>query len=196
MHEESIELAERTMRSMPGRAPIIVDSAGCGAAMKEYGRLIGTEEARAFSERVVDAVEWLAELMDSDDTAAMLAPTRSEKPTVVIQDPCHHRHVQKVHGATRRVLRDRVTVIELTDDGLCCGAGGAYSTLHPRLAEEIRVRKVSAIEAATAGRRGIMVASANPGCSMFLEAAGLPVHHPIDIVRDTILPVRTERADR
>ena len=192
MHEESIELAERTMRSMPGEAPIIVDSAGCGAAMKEYGRLIGTAEARAFSERVVDAVEWLAGLMDSADTAALLAPTRPEKPTVVIQDPCHHRHVQKVHGATRRVLRDRATVIELTDDGLCCGAGGAYSTLHPRLAEDVRDRKVAAIDAAIdasrAGRHDIMVASANPGCSMFLAAAGLPMRHPVDIVRDTILP--------
>lgn len=196
MHDESVRLAERTMRSMPGHAPIIVDSAGCGAAMKEYGRLLDTDEARVFSARVVDAVEWLATLMDRDDIAPLLAPTRSETPTVVIQDPCHHRHVQKVHGATRRVLRDRADVIELTDDGLCCGAGGAYSLLHPRLAEEVRDRKVAVIESARAGRSDIVVASANPGCSMFLASAGLTVRHPVDIVRDTILPARTKGVAR
>jgi len=196
LHDESTRLAERTMRSMPGDAPIIVDSAGCGAAMKEYGRLIGTDEARAFSVRVVDAVEWLADLMDHDDAAHLLAPARTDRPTVVIQDPCHHRHVQKVHGATRRVLRDRATLIELADDGLCCGAGGAYSILHPRIADQVRARKVDVIEAARAGRGDVVVASANPGCSMFLAAAGLPVRHPVDLVRDSILRDHTEGAER
>ena len=55
------ELAERVVRSMPGEAPILVDSAGCGAAMKDYGRLLGTADAVAFADRVVDIHEWLAE---------------------------------------------------------------------------------------------------------------------------------------
>jgi hypothetical protein len=50
----------------------------------------------------------------------------------------------------------------------------------------------AAIDAARAGRHDIMVASANPGCSMFLAAAGLPMRHPVDIVRDTILPTDAE----
>lgn len=193
LHESSVRRAELTMSSMPGDAPIIVDSAGCGAAMKEYGSILGTDEARLFSARVVDAVEWLAELMERSDLAAALAPASSYRPTVVIQDPCHHRHVQKVHGSTRRVLRDRADVVELADDGLCCGAGGAYSLVHPDLAEVVRARKVEAIRSSTADRGEVVVASANPGCSMFLAAAGLRVRHPVDIVRDSVVdgPTRT-----
>ena len=193
LHESSVRRAELTMSSMPGDAPIIVDSAGCGAAMKEYGSILGTDEARLFSARVVDAVEWLAELMDRSDLASALAPVSSYRPTVVIQDPCHHRHVQKVHGSTRRVLRDRADVLELADDGLCCGAGGAYSLVHPDLAEVVRARKVEAIRSTTADRGEVVVASANPGCSMFLAAAGLRVRHPVDIVRDSVVdgPTRT-----
>ena len=193
LHESSVRRAELTMSSMPGDAPIIVDSAGCGAAMKEYGSILGTDEARLFSARVVDAVEWLAELMERSDLAAALAPASSYRPTVVIQDPCHHRHVQKVHGSTRRVLRDRADVLELADDGLCCGAGGAYSLVHPDLAEVVRARKVEAIRSTTADRGEVVVASANPGCSMFLAAAGLRVRHPVDIVRDSVVdgPTRT-----
>ena len=193
LHESSVRRAELTMSSMPGDAPIIVDSAGCGAAMKEYGSILGTDEARLFSARVVDAVEWLAELMERSDLAAALAPASSYRPTVVIQDPCHHRHVQKVHGSTRRVLRDRADVLELADDGLCCGAGGAYSLVHPDLAEVVRARKVEAIRSTTVDRGEVVVASANPGCSMFLAAAGLRVRHPVDIVRDSVVdgPTRT-----
>lgn len=193
LHESSVRRAELTMSSMPGDAPIIVDSAGCGAAMKEYGSILGTDEARLFSARVVDAVKWLAELMDRSDLASALAPVSSYRPTVVIQDPCHHRHVQKVHGSTRRVLRDRADVLELADDGLCCGAGGAYSLVHPDLAEVVRARKVEAIRSTTVDRGEVVVASANPGCSMFLAAAGLRVRHPVDIVRDSVVdgPSRT-----
>jgi len=191
LHTASVRLAESVMRSMPGDAPIVVDSAGCGAAMKEYGRTVGTERARAFSARVVDAVEWLAERLQDDDTARRLAPRDGERPTVVIQDPCHHRHVQKVHEATRRVLRDRASIVEVPDDGLCCGAGGAFSIVHPHVADNVRARKVAAIESASAGRPDVVVASANPGCSMFLAAAGLNTRHPVDIVRDSVLGPRT-----
>lgn len=173
-HAEAVRLAERTMRSLPGDAVILVDSAGCGAAMKEYPRLLGTAEATAFAARVRDAVEWLAEHVDE-----LGLPPPSGR--VVVQDPCHHRHVQKVHNATRRVLRRVTEVVEIPDDGLCCGAGGAYSYLQPKLAGDIRARKVAAIVDA-AGDPHCVVASANPGCSMFLGHAGLDVRHPIDIV--------------
>lgn len=185
LHDASVDLARRTMQSMPGNAPIIVDSAGCGAAMKDYGRLLATDEARTFSARVVDAVEWLADIVESDHHGR-LAPISTSRPTIVLQDPCHHRHVQKVHGATRRLLGDRSTIVELSDDGMCCGAGGAYSVLHPDLAEQVRARKVAVVRAAVPANVDHVVASANPGCSMFLAAAGLDVRHPIDLFHDSI----------
>ncbi|HAP78559.1 MAG TPA: hypothetical protein DCR14_21065 [Acidimicrobiaceae bacterium] len=159
------------MASMPGDAPVLVNSAGCGAAMKEYGHLLGTAEARAFSDRVVDIHEFVAERVH------LLRPAR-HMGAVLVQDPCHLRHVQKVHGAVRTVLTAVAQVLELDDDGLCCGAGGAYSALQPDLAGDIRTRKLAAIDRAGGG----LVASANPGCAMHLAAAGATVQHPIDIV--------------
>ncbi len=166
-------LAESMMASLAPDRPILVDSAGCGAAMKDYGHLLGTDEARAFSARVFDIGEWLALNMDDLPRVAPL------DLVVAIQDPCHLRHVQKVHESTRTVLRPYVReLVELDDDGLCCGAGGAYSVLEPDLAGQIRERKVDAINRQSPDA----VASANPGCSMHLAAVGIPTIHPMELI--------------
>ena len=60
LHDDAIRLAHRVMAAFPGSAPILVDSAGCGAALKDYGHLVGTDEAQAFAARVLDIHEWLA----------------------------------------------------------------------------------------------------------------------------------------
>ena len=169
------QIAERVMQSMPGDAPIVVNSAGCGAALKDYGHLLGTAEAAAFSARVLDVHEYLAA------HSHRFEPTR-HLGSVIVQDPCHLRHVQKAHGAVRQVLAPVATLVELDDDGLCCGAGGAYSALEPELAAQVRNRKMASIARAGGG----LVASANPGCSMHLAAAGATVRHPIDLLAEAI----------
>jgi glycolate oxidase iron-sulfur subunit len=90
--------------------------------------------------------------------------------------------VQRTHGAVRTVLGRYVTIRELDDEGLCCGAGGAYAALHPELANDIRARKLESI--ARAGTA--TVASANPGCTLHLAAAGVDVRHPLELI-DQIL---------
>ena len=87
---------------------------------------------------------------------------------MIVQDPCHLRHVQRAHEPVRAVLRQVADVVELDDEGLCCGAGGAYSALQPALASDVRARKVAAIERAAARSGATVVASANPGCAMHL----------------------------
>jgi glycolate oxidase iron-sulfur subunit len=176
-HREAAALATRVMRSMPGDAPIVVNSAGCGAAMKEYGELLGTPEAHAFAARVQDFSEWVA--------AQGVPAARESRVPVVVQDPCHLRHVQHAHLAVRRVLGGAHPLVELEDEGLCCGAGGAYAATQPELANEIRARKVAAIRAA-AGNDDPLVASANPGCMMHLRAAGLDVRHPADLLAEAL----------
>ena len=178
--DDARRLAERTMRSMPGDAPILVNSAGCGAAMKDYGHLLGTPEAVAFSARVLDVHEWLAARLDR------LPPPARRIGPVIVQDPCHLRHVQRAHEPVRALLGHVADVVELDDEGLCCGAGGAYSALQPELAGEVRDRKVAAIARAAARSGATIVASANPGCAMHLQAAGLDVRHPVDIVADAL----------
>lgn len=171
-------LAERVIASMPGTAPVVVDSAGCGAALKDYGTLVGTDSARAFAARVVDVHEWLAQ-------PRALPLIRTDQP-VIVQDPCHLRHVQRTHGAVRTVLGAAYELIEIPDDGLCCGAGGAYSMQQPGTARQIAQRKAESISAAAAAagirHDDIVVASANPGCAMQLRSCGFVVAHPVELL--------------
>lgn len=178
LHADAAQRARATMAAMPGDAPVLVNSAGCGAALKEYGHLLGTPEAAAFSARVVDVHEWLATRLDR-----LPRPPERARP-VIVQDPCHLRHVQRSHLAVRQVVGAVADVIELDDEGLCCGAGGAYSALHPDMAADIRDRKLAAI--GRAAPAGTTVVSANPGCAMHLAAAGVPVRHPVDLVAEVV----------
>lgn len=183
LHDQSVALAVEVMRSMPGDAPILVNSAGCGAAMKEYGRLLGTDGARRFSARVFDIHEWVAPRLDELDLV------RGEA-AFIVQDPCHLRHVQRAHLPVRDAIGRIGTVIELDDDGLCCGAGGAYSALQPELASQIRDRKLEAIDRALGHSGATVMVSANPGCSMHLQQVladrGVAVRHPIDVIAEAL----------
>lgn len=173
MADKSRSMAAATVAAFSDDKPILVDSAGCGAAMKEYGTFLGTPEASAFSARVFDIHEWIA------PRVAELPDATPLDLSVAVQDPCHLRHVQKVHESVRSVLRPFVReLVELDDQGLCCGAGGAFSIVQPALAGLIRDRKTGSIDRANAD----LVVSANPGCSLHLRQAGHEAVHPIQLV--------------
>ena len=170
------KLGNKVINAFPGTNPILVDSAGCGAQLKDYGHLLGTTEAAAFSARVFDVHEWLAENLEK------LPKINSNQPPVIVQDPCHLRHVQRSHEAVRLVMNHYIETIELDDDGLCCGAGGAYSSLHPKTAAAVRDRKLESINKSG----GSKVVSANPGCMLHLQQAGVSAQHPLELV-DSII---------
>jgi glycolate oxidase iron-sulfur subunit len=180
LHDEAVELAREVMRSIPGEAPILVNSAGCGAALKDYGHLLGDDEGRRFAARVFDIHEWIVSRLDS------LPELRRSDTPVIVQDPCHLRHVQRAHVPVRTLVGRVGRVVELDDEGLCCGAGGAYSALQPELAGSIRERKLAAVDRAVAHSGATLLVSANPGCSMHLAGQlagrGVGVCHPIDLV--------------
>ena len=94
----------------------------------------------------------------------------------------HLRHVQRAHQHVRTVLAPYADLVELDDDGLCCGAGGAYNVVHPDMAAELRQRKVDAIRRTGAP----VVASANPGCILHLQVAGLDVRHPFELLAEAV----------
>ena len=95
----------------------------------------------------------------------------------------------------RSVLAPAYRLEETADDGLCCGAGGAYSVREPELANAIRERKVAALRAAHGDARSpLVVVSANPGCTMHLQAAGLTVRHPAELLADALTEVESPRA--
>ena len=177
--EDAIKLARRTIAAFPGDAPILVNSAGCGAVLKDYGNNLQTKEVRKFSSRVKDIHEWLAEQPAE-------SPSVIAKPKVAILDPCHLRHAQGVHNSVRDALQPYAEIAELDDQGMCCGAGGAYSFTHPELATAIRNRKIEAIQRSGATQ----VAAANPGCILHLQkplqALGIAIIHPVEIIGDHI----------
>lgn len=177
--KDAAKLARRTMQAFPGNAPILVNSAGCGAVLKDYGNILQTAEARHFSTRIKDIHEWLAEQLIK---LSPIATEASPKPKVAILDPCHLRHAQGIHNSVREALQPCAEIIELDDQGMCCGAGGAYSLTHPEIAAAIRTRKIEAIQRSGANQ----IAAANPGCILHLQnplkTLGITITHPAKII--------------
>ena len=145
---------------------IVVNSAGCGSAMKEYERLLaGTGwagRAAALSAKVRDLSEFLAEL----------GPAARRHPlpvTAAYHDACHLAHAQRITRQPRELLRaiPELTLVELPDAGTCCGSAGVYNLLQPEAAAELGARKAQAVLDAGAP----LLISANPGCSLQIAAA-------------------------
>jgi glycolate oxidase iron-sulfur subunit len=147
-------------------SPIVVNSAGCGAAMKEYGQLLAHDEiyaerAAAFGARVVDATEPLAGLN--------LQGRLPEAATVAYQDACHLAHAQRIREQPRTLIDGIANCTRVDTQGadMCCGAAGIYSLVQPEMSAQLRGRKAEAFKAADAD----FVVTANPGCHMQYEVA-------------------------
>lgn len=173
LRDDSLRFAGRVESALDPSIPLLVNSAGCGAHLKEHSTL-----------EVFDVQEFLARHVGQLVAAAERSTgAGSIGYRVAVQDPCHLRHVQKVHTATRTVLAPFVPdLVELDDDGMCCGAGGAYSVVQPEMAGLTRDRKLGAIERSGSD----VVASANPGCAMHLAAAGVVTRHPMQIIAEAL----------
>jgi glycolate oxidase iron-sulfur subunit len=144
---------------------IIVNAAGCGAAMKEYGHLLRddpsyAEKAERFASRVRDAGEFLFEL-------GIVAPSAGVDMTVTYQDPCHLAHGQKVRSQPRALLQaiPGVTLIEMNTPDRCCGSAGIYNITHSEMSQELLQEKMRSIAATGAAA----VVAPNPGCMLQLR---------------------------
>jgi glycolate oxidase iron-sulfur subunit len=151
-----------------GGGTIVVNSAGCGAAMKEYGDLLRedpefVERAAAFSRRVKD----LTEVLTATGPPAGLRLSGSGR--VTYQDPCHLAHAQRIRKEPRALLDlvDGCEIVETRGADMCCGAAGIYSIVQPKMSLALRERKTQAFEAA----RPDVILTANPGCQLQYEAA-------------------------
>lgn len=149
-----------------GDTPIIVNSAGCGAAMKEYGDLLQddaryAERAKAFSARVQDVTEYVAAL----DTPV---PAHYEG-RVTYQDPCHLVHAQRIRKQPRHLLHGITGCEDVQTEGadLCCGAAGIYSLVEPEMSASLRSLKAEQFRL----HQPDVVVTANPGCQMQYESA-------------------------
>lgn len=168
---------------------IVVNAAGCGSAMKDYGDLLGTHEARAFSARVRDVCEFLASVPPR-------APRGAVPLRVVYHDACHLAHAQRVRDQPRALLR-AIPSLELVEVGterdVCCGSAGIYNLVQPEAAAQLGARKARHL--IETGAQAI--AAGNPGCAaqldLHLRELGhqLPVYHPIELVARSIAAAST-----
>jgi len=146
--------------------PVISDAAACGAVMKNYGHWLAGDplwaaRAKAFSARVLDIHEYLVEL-------GVRPPKGVVRGTVTYDDPCHLCHAQGISAQPRTLLQaiPGLRYVELKDAAWCCGSAGTYNLSQPQMASSILQEKMARI-----GETGAtIIASANPGCLLQLEA--------------------------
>jgi glycolate oxidase iron-sulfur subunit len=162
-----------------GLDAIVVNSAGCGSTMKEYGELLGGEDAQFFVRLTKDVNEFLASL-------DLKPPPRRVERVVTLQESCHLVHAQRIKDAPRKILAQipGLELREMAHPDLCCGSAGLYSVtqrdMSMRLLDD-KIRDVRATGATT-------VATANPGCMLQLRAglgrAGLrgEVKHIVELL--------------
>jgi glycolate dehydrogenase iron-sulfur subunit len=173
-------LARRNLAAFTGADWIVVNSAGCGAHMKEYGDLLGDHpEAAGLSAKVRDFMEFL-------DEQGIEPPAGAPLRRVALHDACHLLHAQRIAAAPRAVLGmlPGLDVAEIEDGDRCCGAAGLYNVLEPDMADQLKRQKAAAIDAT--GAPAVLVG--NPGCAMQI-AAGLQergsrirVLHPAELL--------------
>jgi glycolate oxidase iron-sulfur subunit len=168
--EQARRLARRTVGAFrrAGVDTVVVNAAGCGSTMKEYGELLGEEPGF----RVLDLSEFLAEL----------GPAAERHPlplTVAYHDACHLAHAQGVRAQPRALLGaiPGLELREVPESAVCCGSAGTYNIFQPEAARDLGDRKAGAVGATGAA----LLVSANPGCTMQIAAAMRRAGAPIRV---------------
>jgi glycolate oxidase iron-sulfur subunit len=143
---------------------IVVNVAGCGSTLKEYGHLLANtplaERGRRFAERVQDVLEFLARLDFYPPNYAL--PIRA-----TYHDACHLCHAQRLREPPRQLLRQipELELVSLPESEVCCGAAGSYNLTQPEMAERLGRRKAEHIL-----RLGVQaVFTANAGCLLQIQ---------------------------
>ena len=180
----NIEVFERA-----GVDRIVVNAAGCGSAMKDYGTLFASDpewagRARAFSAKVRDVSEVL------DELGAARAERHPISARLVYHDACHLAHGQGVRSQPRALLQaiPGIELLSPAEAEICCGSAGIYNLVQPKPASQLGARKAKNI----AALQPDMIATANPGCMLQIAAAARgmghdwPIFHPIQIIDASI----------
>ena len=186
---EARALAKSTIEELEGYETVIVNAAGCGSAMKDYGHVLRdepdwAERAQAFSDKVRDVTEFLAEV----------EPRAERRPVamkIAYHDACHLAHAQGVRSQPRELLRGipELELVEPAEWELCCGSAGIYNLVKPEPAAELGERKARNLLDTEAEA----VAAANPGCALQITAhterlgKPLPVLHPLELLARSVV---------
>jgi glycolate oxidase iron-sulfur subunit len=186
--EDSLPLAKATIEAFERFDHVVVNAAGCGSAIKDYGHLLRDdpdwrERAEALAARARDVHELLASVEPR-------APRSPVQLKVAYHDACHLAHAQGVRSQPRELLRSipGLELVEPAEWELCCGSAGIYNLIRPDAAGDLGVRKADNLLATGADA----IAAANPGCTLqiaaHLERKGrpLPILHPMQLLQRSI----------
>ena len=187
MARRNIIALERAMGSLEQLDAIISNAGGCGSHLKNYAHLLHDDPAFAgraglWSQKLKDIHEWLA-------TIGIRRPaSEPQAGRVTYHESCHLCHGQKITQQPRELLRaiPGLELVELPESNWCCGSAGIYNITQPEMSRKLLARKLGHIERTGAK----VVASANPGCSVQLQAglqqAASPVRvaHPISLLAE------------
>ena len=164
--EDSLPLAKATIEAFERFDHVVVNAAGCGSAIKDYGHLLRddpewSERAQVLASRARDVHELLASV----------APRARRGPVelkVAYHDACHLAHAQGVRSQPRQLLRTipGLELVEPKEWELCCGSAGIYNLTRPEAAAELGARKADNLIATGAEA----IVAANPGCTLQIAA--------------------------
>jgi glycolate oxidase iron-sulfur subunit len=188
--QEGLAYAKRLIDTFEawGVDTIVVNVAGCGSNLKDYGHLLRddpvyAERAKAFSASVRDISELLAELEP-------VAPRHPLPLRVAYHDACHLAHAQGIRRQPREVLRTipGIELMDIPEADVCCGSAGTYNLLQPEAANQLGERKAQNI----LSMNPEVIATANPGCLLQIKSAlqrlerPIPALHPVELVDASI----------
>ena len=187
--EQGRNLARRLIDAfgpLDGLDAIVINSAGCGSNMKEYGHLLCDDskyaaKASDFAAKCKDVCEFLDEL-------GLVAPMKALPARVAYHDACHLAQAQRITQAPRKLLAEipGLTLIDLPESEVCCGSAGIYNLTEPGMARRLQARKIENIRQTGAE----VVATGNPGCMAWiadgLAEEKIPVVHPVTLLRKAL----------
>ena len=186
---DSLALARHTiecLQRIPNIDALIINAAGCGAMMKEYGELFKDEPA--YREKAVQVAAKVKDVSEFLGDIPLIFPSRAVKKKVTYHDACHLAHGQNIRSQPRALLRaiPGLQISELQESDWCCGSAGTYNLTEPEMARRLLEKKVKNIAATEAE----LVVTGNPGCLMQIRAGlqqrGLPIKavHTVDLLAE------------
>ncbi|CAM3480282.1 glycolate oxidase subunit GlcF [Polaromonas hydrogenivorans] len=176
-----------------GVEALVMNASGCGVTVKEYGYILKDDAAYADkAARISDLTRDLSELLpiiaeslqaSRPDLAGKIA---AGAPKLAFHPPCTLQHGQQLRGGVEQHLGTLGFDIKVSGNEahLCCGSAGTYSVLNPKIAYQLRDRKLANLDAMAPE----MIVSANIGCITHLQSGTkTPVRHWVEVLDDVLL---------
>jgi glycolate oxidase iron-sulfur subunit len=164
---------------------IVINASGCGVTVKDYGHILRDDpayavKAKRVSEVTKDVSEWLPELAHK-----LKGKVAGRASKIAFHPPCSMQHGMQLRGGVEKYMGELGFNVKTTgcEAHLCCGSAGTYSVLNPKIAYELRDRKLGNLATTFGTEAPDEIVSANIGCITHLQSGTTtPVRHWIELL--------------